>query len=580
MPDFGAAACGDPATPTAPIRASRFARQLLRRRHRRLVRRAPAGIAGEPAERHALRIAAKKLRYAAEFFASLLDGDRARDYVDALAALQDVLGRGNDAVTAARLAHELATGGDDRAVALLDQWLAATATAREPEIARAWKGFARTKRFWQRSSEIPMREDRAMLESAEIGHKVDKKVYAREEVRLREALLNAQFELAEKARGPVLVLISGVESGGRGETANLLTAWMDPRHIRVFAFGPPTPEELARPVAWRYWRALPPTGKIGIFMNAWYREALFDRVAGRIGNAELDVYLQEVRREERMLADEGIVLLKFWIHLSRDAQKKRIAKFEADPHTRWRITAADKRALKLYSKSHDIWEHVLRETSTGMAPWYVVEGADERYRGLTVGKILLDTLQRTLAAPAARRPAVRAMPPAPSVVDNVKLIRELDLDKTVTDKEYDRGNGEYQRRLAQAVARQALRRARARARVRGRRRSRQGWRDPARVGCARCAPVHDRSRSRRRPTRSACIPTSGASGAIFRRAAASRSSTAAGTAGCWWSACRDSVRSRSTGPALTTRSINSRSSWCGRVSSSSSSGCRSARKSS
>jgi polyphosphate:AMP phosphotransferase len=287
-----------------------------------------------------------------------------------------------------------------------------------------------------------------MLESAEIGHKIDKKVYAREEVHLREELLNAQFELSEKARGPVLVLISGVESGGRGETANLLTAWMDPRHIRVHAFGPPTPEELARPVAWRYWRALPPTGKIGIFMNAWYREALFDRVAGRIGEAELDVYLQEVRREERMLADEGIVLLKFWIHLSRDAQKKRIARFESDPQTRWRITAADKRALKLYSKSHDIWEHVLRETSTGMAPWYVVEGADERYRSLTVGKILLDTLQRTLAAPSTRRPGVKAMPTAPSVVDNVKLIRDLDLGKTVSDKEYTAGTAKYQRRLA------------------------------------------------------------------------------------------------------------------------------------
>ena len=287
-----------------------------------------------------------------------------------------------------------------------------------------------------------------MLESAEIGHKIEKKIYAREEVRLREALLNAQFELSEKARGPVLVLISGVESGGRGETANLLTAWMDPRHIRVHAFGPPTPEELARPAAWRYWRALPPRGKIGIFMNAWYREALIDRVAGRISDAELDVYLQEVRREERMLADEGIVLLKFWIHLSRDAQKKRIAKLEADPQTSWRITAADKRALKLYSKSHDIWEHVLRETSTGMAPWYVVEGADDRYRSLTVGKILLDTLQRMLAAPPTRRPAIRAMPPAPSVVDNVMLIRELDLDKSVTDAEYTAGVAKYQRRLA------------------------------------------------------------------------------------------------------------------------------------
>jgi polyphosphate:AMP phosphotransferase len=287
-----------------------------------------------------------------------------------------------------------------------------------------------------------------MLESAEIGHSIDKKVYAREEVRLREALLNAQFELSEKGRGPVLVIISGVESGGRGETANLLTTWMDPRHIRVHAFGPRTPDELARPVAWRYWRALPPTGKIGIFMNAWYREALVEHLTGGVDDAALDVYLQNIRHHERMLSYEGIVLAKFWIHLSREAQKRRIAELESDPQTRWRITAEDKRALKIYGKSHGFWEHVLRESSTGMAPWYVVEGADERYRSLTIGKILLDVLGQTLAAPPARRAPVKSTLPAPAVVDNVKLIRELDLDHRLTNKEYASGVAKYQRRLA------------------------------------------------------------------------------------------------------------------------------------
>ena len=286
-----------------------------------------------------------------------------------------------------------------------------------------------------------------MLESAEIGHTVDKKTYAREELRLREALLNAQFELSTRARGPVLVIVSGVESGGRGEIANQLTMWMDPRHIRVRAFGPRSPEELARPPAWRYWQALPPTGRIGILMNAWYREALQERIAGRMDDAVLDAYLQQVRRQERMLSDEGVVLAKFWIHLSRDAQKKRIAALEADPRTSWRITPADKRALKLYSKSHTLWEHLLRETSTGMAPWYVVDGSDERYRNLAVGKILLDTLQRTIQAPAKRAPAAKA-PPIISVADNVKLIRELELTKRMTETVYESAVAKYQRRLA------------------------------------------------------------------------------------------------------------------------------------
>src|SRR5215467_13102393 len=103
-----------------------------------------------------------------------------------------------------------------------------------------------------------------MLESAEIGHRISKAAYAHEELKLREALLNAQWDLSESKKGPVLLLISGVEAGGRGETANKLTEWMDPRHIHVIAFGPPTGDELVRPPAWRYWRALPPAGRVGI----------------------------------------------------------------------------------------------------------------------------------------------------------------------------------------------------------------------------------------------------------------------------------------------------------------------------
>jgi polyphosphate kinase 2 (PPK2 family) len=114
--------------------------------------------------------------------------------------------------------------------------------------------------------------EEGMLESAEVGHRIAKATYGREETKLRESLLIGQYEMGEAQRGPVLVLISGLEGGGRGETANKLNEWMDPRFIRTSAFGARAPEEEARPLAWRYWRALPPRGRIGIFMNAWYRE--------------------------------------------------------------------------------------------------------------------------------------------------------------------------------------------------------------------------------------------------------------------------------------------------------------------
>jgi polyphosphate:AMP phosphotransferase len=287
-----------------------------------------------------------------------------------------------------------------------------------------------------------------MLESAEIGHAVTKAAYAREEPRLREALLNAQYDLAQSARGPVLLIISGVEGGGRGETANQLTAWMDPRHIRVVAFGPRTPEEEARPAAWRYWRALPAKGKVGIFMNAWYSEMLAARARGEIDDGELHARMAGIRQHERMLADEGLVLLKFWIHLSKAAQKKRLQKIDKDPRTSWRVTRDDWTRYRVYSRSHDLWEHVLRETSTGEAPWYVVEGVDERYRNLSVGKILLGTVQRILAARKSRVPKHSLTPTAPAVIDNVKLIRDLDLTKNIALNKYEKGVERYQGRLA------------------------------------------------------------------------------------------------------------------------------------
>src|SRR5439155_16014072 len=163
------------------------------------------------------------------------------------------------------------------------------------------------------------REKARMLESAEIGHRVTKEVYAREERKLRAALLNAQYDLSQSGRGPVLLIISGVEAGGRGETANKLTEWMDPRHIRVVAFGPRTSEEAAHPPAWRYWRALPPSGRIGIFMNAWYNEAMLAGTRGEIDEDVLHSHVQAIRQFEQMLSDERLVLLKFWIHLSKAA---------------------------------------------------------------------------------------------------------------------------------------------------------------------------------------------------------------------------------------------------------------------
>src|SRR5512134_2443998 len=147
-----------------------------------------------------------------------------------------------------------------------------------------------------------------MFESAELGHAIDKRTYDREVPKLREELLDLQDQLRQAARFPALIIIGGVDGAGKGETVNLLNEWMDPRHIETHAFGDPSDEERERPAIWRFWRALPPRGKLGIFFGAWHTRPIVDRVLGVTRGADLARSLEEILRFEKMLADVGTLI--------------------------------------------------------------------------------------------------------------------------------------------------------------------------------------------------------------------------------------------------------------------------------
>jgi len=287
-----------------------------------------------------------------------------------------------------------------------------------------------------------------MFESAELGHKIDKKTYDKEAPKLRADLLDAQFDVGELKKFPVIILINGVDGAGKGETVNLLNAWMDPRHIQTHAFPPPSDEERERPFMWRFWRALPPRGKIGILFGNWYTDPIVNRVIKVTKAADLDQSIEEINRFEQMLADEGALILKFWFHLSKDAQRKRLKALEKDKDTRWRVTKADWEHFAIYDKFRAVSEHTLRHTSTGVAPWIVVEGADEQYRSLTVAKILLDAMRKRVdqEKKGARRVAVSAPPPPPAA-DRRDLINSLDMKLALTKKKFDKELEKYQGRL-------------------------------------------------------------------------------------------------------------------------------------
>jgi len=302
-----------------------------------------------------------------------------------------------------------------------------------------------------------------MFETAELGRKVGKAEFKQREAKLREDLLIAQGRL-RKAGFPVIVLFAGVDGAGKGEMVNELNGWLDPHYVLTRPLGDPSPEERERPKYWRFWRDLPPKGQIGLFLSAWYHAPLLDHVFKRTKRGRFDQDLDEVMAFEQTLADDGALILKFWMHLGKKAQKKRLSKLEKDPLERFRVSEDDWKHWRMYDDFVGVAEHIIMRTSTGQAPWHIVEGADANFRSLRVGELLLEALtarlneedeQRRIAADTAPEPAPTAEPALTVAEENMKaeLVRSgrptvldtVDITAKLPKKE-------YQQRLREAQA--------------------------------------------------------------------------------------------------------------------------------
>lgn len=294
-----------------------------------------------------------------------------------------------------------------------------------------------------------------MFESAELGHTLAKSNFERQLPRLRKALLDAQFDLLQTAPASVVILVHGMDGAGKGDTINILNAWMDARHIHTLGIGQATDEERLRAFMWRFWRILPPKGKMGLFSGSWYSESLSRGMLRKSGSARLDRMLEHVLRFERMLAQEGVLVLKFWLHLSKEQQSTRFKTLERRKKTRWRVTKQDWRHNARYHKFHAIAERVLRATDAPHAPWVVVDGSDERYRDFTVAKTVLQAITARL-----KQKLVPADPPAAmiapardtSLLSNLHLVQHL--PRASYEKELERYQGKLNRLSREAAFRE------------------------------------------------------------------------------------------------------------------------------
>ncbi len=284
-----------------------------------------------------------------------------------------------------------------------------------------------------------------MFEAIELGRSLSKKEFKTEEERFRVELLQLQRQLAE-ANIATLIIVSGVEGGGKGDVVDSLNKWFDSRGIETHAFWDETDEERERPEAWRYWRRLPARGSIGIMFGGWYWDPVYQHMAGQIDDAELDAASRRIKTLERMLQQDGLLIIKFWFHLSKKRFEKQMK--QRREVTRHLPQAGNGKPSSYYHHFQVSAERVIRHTDTAENPWHLIEADDACFRDASVARILGAVLAQRLSENAFvdRRASHHESVALPDGGDKT-ILDTLDNSRTMERDEYKQQLKKYEERL-------------------------------------------------------------------------------------------------------------------------------------
>jgi polyphosphate:AMP phosphotransferase len=277
----------------------------------------------------------------------------------------------------------------------------------------------------------------AMFEATKVGRTVSKEEFKQQRDELRTQLLEVQRQLRE-TEIPVIVIVAGVEAAGKGEVVNRLNEWLDTRGLQTFAYWDLSDEERERPRYWRFWRNLPPRGEMAVLFGGWYQAPIEHRFKGLCDDAALDAELARIVDFERMLTQDGALIVKFWFHLTEKDQKRRLKDLSRDDRSRWKMLPEKSKFSEQYQLFEHVAERVIRQTDRGIAPWSLIEATDSRYRDLTVGKTLLQTIRARIQQPLPMEPSPTADPLElpDSAPAQITLLDQLDMSQTLERDRY------------------------------------------------------------------------------------------------------------------------------------------------
>jgi len=297
-----------------------------------------------------------------------------------------------------------------------------------------------------------------MLEKIDLSRKAEKEVYRQAKETYGPRLGLAQRRLKE-AGIPVLILFDGMDAAGKGTQINRLIQFLDPRGFDVYASSRVTEDEAMRPFLWRFWTLTPENGRIAVFDRSWYRKVREDRFEGRTAKKELAEAFRDICSFEKQLTDSKAVIIKLFLYISREEQKKRFKKLEESGETAWRVTKEDWKRNEDYDRYLKINEEMLERTDTEYAPWTIIEATDKSYGAMKILKTVTETLEDALAKRAEeerlkeekKKAAETLLKAGENPAENSRyqngVLSGIDLSKTMTREAYKKEIDRLQKKL-------------------------------------------------------------------------------------------------------------------------------------